>query len=251
MERINITYIDDELKDAIWVGEGSVATCYKAENDRVYKLFKNIKIAKEMTKKTLFNGDADSFCSLTNDSVHTPDRLVVDDSGIILGYSYHYVEGTAIAHISEDITVLELFKNYKKLIDDIQKISFDGFRITDMNRENILFDSNNYFHIIDLDNGCFMQNASKANQIYFNKSNCSIVFKTIINNIFGKDVTDELRFDDYLLNELLMQIYCGDIKIMRSLIDYISSSLCEETNPKIAALRKYAKLKTKSKKNVF
>ena len=248
MEHINFTYIEKELIPANRLGEGHDAICYKNDKNRVYKIFKNKKIINEMTVKTILNGDRELFSSLSNDSVHTPDLLVFDDSKRIVGYSYPYVSGTVISQMSEDITVSQLFENYDKLLGDIDKISEKGFYIKGIHRDNILFDENNTFHIIDLDNGCFWSPEQK--RILY-PSNCQHISRTIIKNIFGKGSTENLEFKDESLTQLCGSVYSGDTKTIKGFIDYVGEKYCDEEDPKIITLRKRVELKTKIRNPFF
>ena len=246
MKRVEITYLDKEIAKANCIGSGVEAKCYKTIDNKVYKLYKDKKIIRKITEKTLFNSDLDNFAALTNFSIQTPEILLMKND-MIVGYTYPYIDGNTLSSINDKIKLLDYFKNYKRLLLDINKISSKGFYVRGIHNNNIILDYNNYYHIIDLDEGCFMMAA--CSDLLYN-SNCHHISRSVINSLFNKDGFDEIFFSDDKLSRLYEKAYYGDIDNVNNLVDYIRFECCGEANPKIASIRKNISVKSKRKNQI-
>ena len=246
MKRIEITYLDKEIANSYCIGSGVEARCYKTVDNKVFKLYRDNKTIRKITEKTLFNSDCDNFADLANFSIHTPEMLLTKND-MIVGYTYPYIDGRTLANLNDKLTLLDYFKNYKRLLLDISKISNKGFYIRGIHNNNIILDYNNYYHIIDLDEGCFMMSACFD---LLNNSNCHHVSRSVINSLFNKDGFEEIAFSDDKLSSLYEKAYYGDIDNVNNLVDYIRFECCGEANPKIASVRRNINVKSKRKKRI-
>ena len=234
MEFIELKNINNNNKKLI--GIGSTAYCYKLQDGSVLKLFKKNYSANLVLKGKIFNDDLDKFSSISNDTFIGPKDIVINNNQIV-GYTYPYIEGKSLYKINSKTRLLDLFKDYYQIIEDINKVSNSNFYLHDVHGGNIIFDGN--IHIIDLDKCWFYDDCTKE---LLKITNSREVFTNMFGSIYHKRENEDIFFDDKNLNRKYNKVQYDNIDSINEFLEDIMF-ICNDVNPTIKTVKDKIKVK--------
>lgn len=142
-----IIEINNERYECIPIknGEGSNATCYLLDSNKVLKIYhENLS---EYNKVHSVNFEP--LLNIKNNTFIFPEKLFVNKEGEVLGYISPFIEGDTLLDNPNDIKIYDFINNLDNVYEDISKISKEGVFTCEMGPKNIIF--NNKFYIIDTD----------------------------------------------------------------------------------------------------
>lgn len=239
MRIIDVNDFND--KYMMYIGKGYNANCYKLDKDTVVKIFNNDYKKRYLLDKSKYMDKLASLYTVNNDSIISPLDLIISDSQII-GYTHKYINGKNIDKVCNNIflknstKISDLFdKNYQALLNDLYEASNKGFSFTDIKANDIIIDSNNNYHIVDLDNSIFTDEYSK--KIIFS-ANARLILKRIIESIFSENI----MFENKDINLLYRNIDPISLNSISNFIDALSCE-CNSYIPSIGEVKRKVKVK--------
>lgn len=234
MELIELKNINKNNKKLI--GIGSTAFCYKLQDGSVLKLFKKNYNTNLILNKKNFDADLEKFSSISNDTFIGPKDIIINNNQIV-GYTYPYIEGKSLYKINSKTRLLDLFKNYHQIINDIKKVTNDNFYLFDVHGGNIIFDGN--IHIIDLDKCWFYDEGTKELLMITNSRE---VFTNMFGSIYHKRENENIIFNDKNLNYKYNSVQYDNIDSINEFLEDILFR-CNDVNPTIKTVKDKIKVK--------
>lgn len=232
---------DIDVKKMKYLGQGYNAICYKYDKDTVVKIFNNDYKKRYLLDKSKYMDKLADLYTANNDSIISPLDLIISKDQII-GYTHKYINGRNIDKICNNIflknstKIYDLFdKNYQVLLNDLYEASNKGFSFTNLDAKDIIMDSNNNYHIVDLDNSMFTNEYSKS--IVFS-ANARLILKRIIESIFSENI----MFENKDINLLYRNIDPISLNSISNFVDALSCE-CNSYIPTIGEVKRKVKVK--------
>lgn len=126
-------------------GEGSNATCYLLDNNKVLKVYHND--LSEYNKVSITNFEP--LLNIKSDTFMFPEEVFINNDDIVTGYIYPFVNGETLVDTEEDILISDFLNKLDEVYNNIEEISKEGVFTCEMGPKNIIF--NDKFYIIDTD----------------------------------------------------------------------------------------------------
>ena len=188
MEVVNVNSIYELLLGARLIGYGTTAICFLLKDKTVLKFFINTHHKRNLFRVRDIMEHLSSLEALNNDTYVAPRKIVCINNEVV-AYIMDYRNALTIKRLSNGTRVNDLLESFPKLVDDTYSVSSKHFRISDMHDKNILFNGN--YHVIDLDNGNFVDNY-KVDDL--TKYNMQDILLTIVDGMFGVPWSKDIYF---------------------------------------------------------
>ena len=135
-----------------YVSMGTTAKCYKYENDKIIKVYRNTPRKKELFERRDMLELLEYLGEIKNDSYLGTDQ-VFTTNGDIVAYTMPYAKGKTLMNMDRSVPISVLLEQLKKLRYDTYKVMELEYRILDMHDRNIIYSKEEGFKVIDLDGG--------------------------------------------------------------------------------------------------